>query len=461
MKNIYLTNYSVKGIKTLDEPVSLSFYKKTITKNPETQEYNVKGIYGTNGSGKSAIISSVDILRNILTDSQYLSNPLVQKNLDEIVNKRLKELYIKAEYIMNVENGPVVFTYSVILSKDNTEKYVISKENLLFRMAASKIETAKKIFEIVNGEIITLYEENGHDEFYTDVVNKTMNLLTMSSMSTLFYEKFILPAIKQGNKKGVIYNQLWAGTSVLCAFGRKLHVYLDQSDEHKEYVALNTAKLFYNKEDYNEKMHILVNNLLYMNNDLIDVLQVTQNVIPKRYYKEFQSIVDKLYNFLHIFKADLQKIEIDKKENKDSLICDLVMVYDGYKVNAEYESTGIKKLIKLFAYINEMVQGGIVFIDELDSNLHDVYLCALLEYLMEYGQGQLCFTTHNVGPMDVLKRNKKSIDFLSDNHKIYPWRTNGNYSPSKLYRSGMIEGSPFNVDLTDFISVFGSGVEDE
>ena len=137
------------------------------------------------------------------------------------------------------------------------------------------------------------------------------------------------------------------------------------------------------------------------------------------------------------------------------------MVYDGYKVNVEYESTGIKKLIKLFAYIDEMVQGGIVFIDELDSNLHDVYLCALLEYLMEYGQGQLCFTTHNVGPMDVLKRNKKSIDFLSDNHKIYPWRTNGNYSPSKLYRSGMIEGSPFNVDLTDFISVFGSGAEDE
>ena len=137
------------------------------------------------------------------------------------------------------------------------------------------------------------------------------------------------------------------------------------------------------------------------------------------------------------------------------------MVYDGYKISTEYESTGIKKLIRLFAYIDEMVQGGIVFIDELDSNLHDVYLCALLEYLMEYGQGQLCFTTHNVGPMDVLKRNKKSIDFLSDNHKIYPWRTNGNYSPSKLYRSGMIEGSPFNVDLTDFISVFGSGAEDE
>ena len=123
--------------------------------------------------------------------------------------------------------------------------------------------------------------------------------------------------------------------------------------------------------------------------------------------------------------------------------------------------TGIKKLIQLFAYLNEMVEGGIVFIDEFDSNIHDVYLCALLEYLMEYGKGQLCFTTHNVGPMDVLKHHKKSIDFLSEDHEIYSWTTSGNYSPSKLYRNGMIEGSPFNIDSIDFIGIFGSGEEDE
>ena len=32
MKDIYMINYSVKGIKTLDKLVSLSFYKKIITK---------------------------------------------------------------------------------------------------------------------------------------------------------------------------------------------------------------------------------------------------------------------------------------------------------------------------------------------------------------------------------------------------------------------------------------------
>lgn len=32
--------------------------------------------------------------------------------------------------------------------------------------------------------------------------------------------------------------------------------------------------------------------------------------------------------------------------------------------------TDIKKLIQLFAYLNEMVEGGIVFIDKFDSNIH-------------------------------------------------------------------------------------------
>ena len=178
-------------------------------------------------------------------------------------------------------------------------------------------------------------------------------------------------------------------------------------------------------------------------------------------YEQFEKTIGQLYEFLHIFKNDLKGIEIDRKENGDYWVCNLVMNYGDYKIYAEYESTGIKKFIRLFAYLKEMVHGGIVFIDEFDSNLHDVYLCALLEYLMEYGEGQLCFTTHNVGPMDILKQHKKSIDFLSEDHRIYSWTTNGNYSPSKLYRNGRIEGSPFNVDSIDFIGVFGTGGEDE
>ena len=427
MKDIYLTNYSVNGIKTLDKTVSLSFYKKTINKEPDTQEYNIKGIYGMNGSGKSGIVTSVEILRNLIIDTGYLNNPVAQKHLDAIVNKKVGELSIEAEFIAKSGAQLLLFQY-----------------------------------EICDGEIIFMYgleEENG---FVVEIRNKTMNLLTTGSACALIYVNMLYSG--DGNysfyREDKVARVIMNAISVLFSFGHKLHVYLDESDDHKPYMIQNTILSCDDVDSQNAKLYSLIGNIFELQNENINVIFSNRNMIAKPRLDKFIETINKLYEFLHIFKSDLMGIEIDKKENGDFWMCDLVMVYDSYKIHAEFESTGIKKLIKLFVYVREMVRGGIVFIDEFDSNLHDVYLCALLEYLMEYGEGQLCFTTHNVGPMDVLKQHKKSIDFLSEDHQIYPWKTNGNYSPSKLYRNGMIEGSPFNVDAIDFIGVFGTGEED-
>ena len=120
MKNLYLVKYSVKGIKTIDEIVSLSFYKKIISNNPDTREYNVKGIYGMNGSGKSGIVTSVDIFRNLIMNAGYLSNPIVQKKLDAIINKKVGELFIEAEYIAKLADGLELFRYTIRLIKEST-----------------------------------------------------------------------------------------------------------------------------------------------------------------------------------------------------------------------------------------------------------------------------------------------------------------------------------------------------
>lgn len=457
MENIYLIKYAVKGIKAIDQLVSLSFYKKIISKNVNTQAYNIKGIYGMNGSGKSGIITSVEILKNLLIDSEYLNNPIVQKNLDAIINKKTSELFIEADYIIKRDDEVIRFyRYNVTLSKGATGRYVISREGLYTKKPTSRSNTMHTVFEVDKGEIVQLAEEDGRKKFHVDFISKTKNLLSTSSACSLFIEKFLLSIM---DKKE--YSIVWVILFELFIFGMRLHVYLDQSDNHREYVAKNVLERSEGFEKNDSEIHHIIDDFLRMNNDFLDVISISHNYISKESYKTFEKMVDRLYEFIKIFKSDLQGIEIDKKENRDKWVCDLVMVYDSYKIHAEYESTGIKKLIQLFAYLNEMVDGGIVFIDEFDSNIHDVYLCALLEYLMEYGKGQLCFTTHNVGPMDVLKHHKKSIDFLSEDHEIYSWTTSGNYSPSKLYRNGMIEGSPFNIDSIDFIGIFGSGEEDE
>ena len=453
MKNIYLYNYSVKGIKSLNETAILSFYKKCINKDMEdTRKYNIKGIYGMNGSGKSGIIASVNILKNLIINPEYLNNPIVQKNLDEMINKKLGELYIEADYIIKHKYGIMLFNYMVTLSKNDVGKYVISHERLAQKNKDSKHEISKIIFEVSDGELVKEYK----NKFYETIHKKTLNLLSNASMSALTLEKYIIPLKdKINSEEGLVGNMLFIGILMLINFGDNIHVYLDQEDEHRKYLVLNMID-----DTDDSDIELFAEKLSEIEKPSIKSISSGRTIVGKEMYSKFESTVAQLYEFIKIFKSDLKNIEIDKKEDGDFWVCNLVMVYDDYRIDSEFESTGIKKLIKLFAYLKEMVNGSIVFIDEFDSNLHDVYLCALLEYLMEYGEGQLCFTTHNVGPMDILKQNKMSIDFLSEDHKIYPWTTNGNYSPSKLYRNGMIEGSPFNVDSIDFIGAFGSGKED-
>lgn len=452
MKNIYLVHYSVKGIKTIDQLVSLSFYKKTFLNNPDTQNYNVKGIYGINGSGKSGIITSVDIFKNLLINPEYLNNPIVQKNLNEMINKKTEELLIEAQYIVQLKSRLLFFKYGISLTREQTGKYVISHEELSSKNATSKTDSMEPIFKVVNGEIVFIKEEK-NTKLIDVFLKKTINLLSTTSMCALFYEKSF-DYVKKNKSEG---QRLFADLMLLFLLGRKIHVYLDEADDHTYYLLYDS----FGHLDNNSSLDYFIQQVGQMNIDQLNLISVSNNVVPKESYGRFEKIVGKLCKFLQIFKSDLLGIEIDKKVDHDVYVCNLIMVYDSYKIHAEFESTGIKKLIRLYAYLKEMAQGGIVFIDEFDSNLHDVYLCALLEYLMEYGEGQLCFTTHNVGPMDILRRNKKSIDFLSADHKIYSWTTNGNYSPSKLYRNGMIEGSPFNVDSIDFIGVFSPEEEDE
>ena len=449
MKHIYLVNYRVKGIKTLEEEVSLSFYKKTITMPLDTKEYSIKGIYGINGSGKSGIVASVDILRNLLLDDGYLNNPMVQKNLDAIINKKSKELFIGADFLAEYKEKTYLYRYGILLKKTVTDKFAISSEKLSYRLATSKKDDFNSLIEVKNG-IIDYIDIKNDEELKNTFIQSTLNLLSMSAVSSVFLDK-MYPYEEQISS--IISLD---GVLLLINLGIRMKVYMDQSDNHIDYLLKNM--LMYTMETDKDDTYIdsLRKGALRLNRSSIDAISGGTDLIAKPIYTRYEKKVKRLKEFIKIFKPDLTDISIDRKEDGDNYVCNLNMVYGDYVVHTEFESTGVKKLIRLFDYLQFMVRGGIVFIDEFDSNLHDVYLCALLEYLMEYGKGQLCFTTHNVGPMDVLKRNKKSIDFLSIDHKIYPWTTNGNYSPSKLYRNGMIEGSPFNVDSIDFIGIFDS-----
>lgn len=450
MSRVNIINYAVKGIKNIDRMISLSFYKKTIGRDFDVKGYNLKGIYGANGAGKTGIIASVKILKRLLTEQNYLTNPVIQNELHELINRITNELVINIEYLWRDTENMILFDYEIRLVRNESGQYEIGHEILTRKKALSYSSSPVVCFETAGGRLIT----NNNGEYSGMIEDQTKNLLSGCTMVSVILGKDELCRSLSGKK-----NDLWTSVISLALLGSNLYICLDEGDNHSKY---HMNHYLYSQEELNiNDFDVFCRQMRQLNGRNAGEFTVVPVLVEKDRYKAYEERVNHLYEFLHIFKDDLAAVDIDRKENGSCYSCSLVLNYGDYAVNAEFESTGIKKLIKLYDAFDQMVHGGIVFIDELDSNLHDVYLCALLEYLMENAKGQLCFTTHNVGPMDVLKKNKKSIDFLSADHEIYPWVTNGNYSPANLYKKGMIEGSPFNVFPYEFIKAFYVEGDDE
>lgn len=433
----YLLSLSLSGVKSIKNLIKIDFYQKTIDKNFNPDRFRVKAIYGENGAGKSAIVTAVKIFQDMMTSDMYFSDGKNQAFLDEIVNKKTRKFHFECEFIARIPDNFSVYKYIVEVEKNSDEKFEIASEQLYMKNGNYPNNSYKLVFGSNQGMLTGIACDEGKDL----VKEKTANLLKMSSFVQLFLGVF---TIDDKIDKG------FAANILLClVFAISIKVYLGREDQHDIYF----IKRRFNNLNLNDSSAQELDNLL---ESVQRYVGVNESLVSKENFARYEGKIAQLTEFIKIFKKDLQTIDIDAKENGNQYVCTLNLNYGTYSINREFESTGVKKLISLFDSFVAAGDGFIVFIDEMDSNLNDIYLCKLVEYFMYYAKGQLCFTTHNLDPMHVLKENKMAIDFLSSDNIVVPWTTSGNASPYNSYRNGMIKNSPFNVDATDFVGILGN-----
>ena len=443
MENIfYLLSIGVSGIKSIKKEVRLNFYKKTVDKDFEPEKYRIKAIYGENGSGKSALITAVKIFQDLIVKDNYLAEAKNQTFLHEIINKSTKEFRFNCEYLVDTKIEKQVFYYEFVLGLNERGNYEIKQEVLKVKSGNYPNNRYKVIYESSNGELVQISCDESEKAL---LEQKSQNLLSAKSFVTIA----LLQLSKEQNSVRNVLDDLWLQIVLLLTLVVSIKVYIGEEDQHELY--------FLKKQIRDSRLSGagILEEGIELGKNLDIIASVNERTINKNYFEKYQERVMQLAQFIKIFKSDLVSIEIDKRENGDAYECELNLNYGEYSINREFESTGIKKLIRLFDCFTAASTWGIVFIDEMDSNLNDVYLCKLLEYFMYYGSGQLCFTTHNLDPMSVLKENKNSIDFLSSDNHLVSWTARGNATPENCYKNGLIEDSPFNIDATDFVGIFG------
>ena len=424
----YLLEFRLKGIKNIEKEIAINFYKQDIRKF-NRDNYNVKGIFGRNGIGKTAIIKGIEILRNIVLDNDYL----ILKNslLNEMINKKLKKCHLSTEIlVVDEEKRKHIFEHSIDLKLENG-KIIITKE-IINKKKLDRKEISRTLI-IENGEINK--SKSNYFKKLDGIEKLSMNLLDRKSIV-----KLLVNDIVKGRKNRLESEKF--EFIYLYVLYSKINVFTHLEDSHYKMVSVN-----FENQNWLDKIYI----------DYINQEGKKRNILlkTKEEINFLKKSLKRKEKFLKLFNPEIEKIEFEKKDFDEKYYeIEYIFCYKEYKINFEYESMGMKSLFRLFDVLDTVNNGGIVFVDEIDMSIHDLYLNRLIEFFAENGKGQFVFTAHNTSILDTLKKYKNSIDFVTEYQEIKPWIKNGNYSPRKQYLEGMLPNMPYNIEYYDFFEIF-------
>ena len=406
--NYFLLNLKLNGIKNIEKEIEIDFYKKDL-KNFSPINYNVKGIFGPNGIGKTAILKSIEIIKNIVINNYYLTDSENLNLLHKLINKNTKKMNVEITFLnFNNKKNDKKYIYYVELEIKHNDIF-ISKESI-------KTENKSKELIIELGQILN----NSLFENSTLIENNSKNLLNKRS---------ILNIIKDFEKDNLLKD--------------------------------NDKETFVNLFNFFQNLYIKTDRYQYNMLDVINLTDIDDRYdmrIPKK--KGILEILKKDFErktkFLKLFKKDLSSISFVKKDDSDYYYLNIFFNYNDLEISYSFESQGIKLLFMLHSYLDKILNGGIVLIDEIDSSIHDVYLNKIIEFFSEEGKGQLIFTSHNTTLLNTLRKYNNSIDFINENKEIVSWIKNGNSSAFNKYREGYIRGLPFHIVESDFYEIFSN-----
>ena len=438
----WIIRFTTKGIKNIDKLTSVNFYNNSVSKGKtiDLEKKNLKGIFGINGAGKSAYVLAVDIYNSITTKSDYLVQDFNKNLLNELINKATKELFLENVFAVSKEDDfdkvEEVLKHTVVIyssvNEFNQKIYRISEK--LEKLRGNTINSNYEEIYNVNDGKLTVSDKCIDSDLFKDEYSNRLDQSTLSS--------YLLNSLAKKNTDV----ELGKGSLLLYLF--------------YTYFNANSTKCFIDNDDIHDGIRfndIAISNakISKMFDNYIVTFRINGDIISRDDFDKYQAQVESLKRFIQILKPNLKDIRVDYRIDGDNYRCNKIFVYDDYEVDEEYESTGIKRIVKMYAYLNLAMKGYKIFIDELDANISGVFLDRLRELFAENGQGQLCFTSHNIMSMNILKQYKNSITVFGETGKVVNVVKNGHYQPVNLYYEGFVEDSPFNINSFDFYKSFG------
>ena len=429
LKKINLVNYRLFNKLELD----LSKTKQEVSK--------VVVIYGENGAGKTTIISAIHFLQNTLVTllHQESFNEFIEsKKFEDIDKEQLYDFLRDRHFFLEHE----IKKNKKIDSKDNMVleyNFIINGNDLSYKMEFSNDE-------IIGEEMYYVLDKKKTEYFK---INKNEIRLNEKVFIDTYFRNDLLQKIKRLHGKhtflAILNNELQKNNHSYVR-NRLIRKFIDIYNELSrcqvwcKYTDLEEGTLEVRKIVLSKLDEGIINQ-----NELNKMLK-TQNALSIYFSSLFKDIKNVEYDY-----------KLDKGKISYKLFFNKIVNNEIIKVPYDLESTGIMKILRLFHYLYGFFQKNLVFIDEIDSGIHDLLMSDIIVSMEKQGNGQLIITTHNTHLMNkvdpdsvyVLNKDNNGITEIKSVPNIRRIQNNNNVS--KLYLKGEFNGIPraINLNFTD------------
>ena len=378
---------------------------------------DINGIYGQNGSGKTAIIEAFDILQHIMSGNSIsydeyegMFNGVKFMKISTVFYIKLKEKKYKAQYDLKLKHNV------------KEKKIQIFSEELTYWQRGSSWKTERNV-NFVNPYYDT---QSILENVSTNVVSKNESAISQIR----FFKSVQNLAVFCAQKNISLF------------FNDILNKSLQVNDLNDEEIALSDvvkslfdfARMRFQVVKVNQLGVNYSNTFIPVNVHTESENEVMQGCIPlfingygdfpEEIFNKLEKIVEAINIALKaiIPNLSIELVKTNEEKNKEGINIIQVEVYsnrDGKRFLTKYESEGIKRIISLLNYLISLYNNPSVclIVDELDAGIFEYLLGELIGVLSEEAKGQLIFTSHNLRIMEKLDKRNIICSTINPNNR--------------------------------------------
>lgn len=352
---------------------------------------DVIGLYGQNGSGKTAFVEAFALLKALLSNEEL---PL---NSQYLLTHGQEKLELCFEFIIKNTSGEYFVDYEAAVAAGK-ERMMVSYERLSYRENLP----SKRFKEIILKSDSKLRIRNKDVRDIAEDLR--VNILVANKYATENSKTFVFnPEISGAFEQLLNPVELELMHGLKQKFAPCFHV-----------IDAETNGYIFSKFGIPFSIH-LTNIRGQLPYDFKDI-----SVVPPIYFDVIQRVAEQINVVLTTIVPGLQivvrKINVEKMTNgEDGIRYECLSRKEGVELPLRCESAGILKIISILSTLIAVYNNptACVVLDELDTAIFEYLLGELLEVISENGKGQLFFTSHNLRILEVL--NYKSLWFTTMN----------------------------------------------